>query len=86
MQYNTKSYYLWCSLDETKPDWRWQLTVSGRFAHRKEYVAKMGLSHDLTLVHYENLDGFRHEHGKDVRGHIFVMKKGIEENNKDDEL
>ena len=90
IQYNTKSQIilsLLYSLDETKPDWRWQLTASGRFAHRKEYVANMGLSHDLTLIHYENLDGFRHEHGKDVRGHIFVMKKGIEENNnKDDEL
>ena len=23
------------TLKESKPDWRWQLTASGRFAHRK---------------------------------------------------
>ena len=64
------------SLGESKPDWRWQLTASGRFAHRKEYVASIGTTHDLTVIHYESLDGFRHEHGKDVRGHMFVMQKG----------
>lgn len=63
------------SLEESKPDWRWQLTPSGRFAHRKEYVVSVGKAHDLELVHYERLDGFRHEHGKDVRGHLFVMRK-----------
>jgi len=71
-------------LEESKPDWRWQLTASGRFAHRKKYVSTVGYTHDLTVVHYENLDGFRHEHGKDVRGHIFVMKK--ESDSKKDEL
>mmetsp|Transcript_111659 Transcript_111659/g.228589 ORF Transcript_111659/g.228589 Transcript_111659/m.228589 type:complete len:419 (+) Transcript_111659:109-1365(+) len=64
------------ALGESKPDWRWQLTASGRFAHRKEYVASIGTTHDLTVIHYESLDGFRHEHGKDVRGHMFVMQKG----------
>ena len=63
------------SLSETKPDWRWQLTASGRFAHRKEYIANVGREHGLTVVHYEALDGFRHELGKDVRGHAFLMKK-----------
>ena len=65
------------SLDTSKPDWRWQLTASGRFAHRKEYIATVGKKHDLEVVHYEKLDGFRHEHGKDVRGHLFVMKKVV---------
>mmetsp|Transcript_6576 Transcript_6576/g.13975 ORF Transcript_6576/g.13975 Transcript_6576/m.13975 type:complete len:503 (+) Transcript_6576:131-1639(+) len=63
------------TLLETKADWRWQLTASGRFAHRKEYIADIGRSHGLTIEHYESLDGFRHEQGKDVRGHMFVMKK-----------
>jgi predicted TPR repeat methyltransferase len=65
--------YVKYSLGETNPDWRWQLTASGRFAHRKEYIAAVGEAHDLTVVHYETLDGFRHEHGTDVRGHLFVM-------------
>jgi len=72
------------TLDKTKPGWKWQLTASGRFAHRKEYVINLGRSHKLSLVHYESLDGFRHEHGKDVRGHLFVMKKSINKN--EDEL
>ena len=63
------------SLMETKPDWRWQLTPSGRFAHRKEYVEQIAEAYRLELMHYESLDGFRHEMGKAVRGHIFVMKK-----------
>lgn len=62
-------------LNASKPDWRWQLTASGRFAHRKQYVLDVGTSHHLSLVHYETLDGFRHEHGRDVRGHLFVMQK-----------
>lgn len=62
-------------LAESKPDLRWQLTASGRFAHRKEYVAAVGQRHGLYLVHYEPMEGFRHELGKDVRGHAFLMKK-----------
>lgn len=65
-------------LGETKHDWRWQLTASGRFAHRKEYVESVGHAHDLTVVHYESLDGFRHEKGKDVKGHMYVMKKATD--------
>ena len=64
-----------CSLMHSKPEWRWQLTPSGRFAHRKEYVEEVGSTHQLELIHYESLDGFRHEMGKAVRGHIFVMRK-----------
>jgi len=63
------------TLAETKPDWRWQLTASGRFAHRKEYVLATGEAHKLQLVHYEKLDDFRFERGVGVSGHIFVMKK-----------
>jgi len=62
-------------LSTTKPDWRWQLTASGRFAHGKEYVLEVGESHGLSLVHYEKLDNFRYERGVGVRGHIFVMRK-----------
>lgn len=63
------------SLDVSKPDWRWQLTPSGRFAHRKGYVLTVGTTRGLELVHYEPLDGFRFEQGSEVRGHLFVMKK-----------
>jgi len=70
------------TLATSKPDWRWQLTASGRFAHRKEYVLNVGKKFDLELVHYEPLDGFRFEHGVGVRGHIFVMRKTV----KDQEL
>lgn len=63
------------TLTSTKPDWRWQLTASGRFAHRKEYVLSVGKKFNLDLVYYEPLDGFRFEHGVGVRGHIFVMQK-----------
>lgn len=62
-------------LAETKPDWRWQLTASGRFGHRKDYVIQIGAEHNFELVNYEPLDGFRYEHGVGVRGHIFVMQK-----------
>lgn len=62
-------------LAESKPDWRWQLTPSGRFAHRKEYVEQVGNAHQLNVIYYESLDGFRKEMGKAVRGHMFVMKK-----------
>ena len=62
-------------LAETKPEWRWQLTASGRFAHHKEYALAVGQAHQLELVHYEELNDFRFEKGVGVRGHIFVMKK-----------
>ncbi|KAL7569844.1 hypothetical protein ACA910_008513 [Epithemia clementina (nom. ined.)] len=65
------------TLSESKPDWRWQLTASGRFAHRKEYVIATGQRHGLTLVHYETLDNFRYEQGQGVRGHLFVMTKTV---------
>jgi len=63
------------TLATTKPDWRWQLTASGRFAHRKDYVLSVAKKFDLELIHYEPLDGFRFEHGVGVRGHIFVVQK-----------
>lgn len=59
----------------TKPDWRWQLTASGRFAHRKQYVLDMATENSLRLVHYERLINFRFENGVGVRGHIFVLQK-----------
>jgi len=55
--------------------WRWQLTASGRFAHRKEYVIRTANEHDFQVVHYETLDNFRYESGAGVRGHVFVMQK-----------
>lgn len=70
------------SLQESKPAWRWQLTASGRFAHRKDYVKATGEAHNLHILHYEALDGFRFERGVAVRGHAFVMQK-IAENDKE---
>ncbi|KAI2503964.1 methyltransferase domain-containing protein [Fragilaria crotonensis] len=62
-------------LAESKPDWRWQLTASGRFAHNRHYVEDIGKEHDLHLFHYEPLENFRYENGKGVNGHIFIMQK-----------
>jgi predicted TPR repeat methyltransferase len=67
------------SLNITKPGWRWMLTPSGRFAHNKEYVKTLGGKHSLHTMYYEHLDGFRYENGVPVRGHIFVMKKMVEQ-------
>jgi predicted TPR repeat methyltransferase len=44
-------------LETTKSDWRWQLTASGRFAHRKEYVVKAVEDHGFTVLCYEPLVG-----------------------------
>ena len=75
------------SLTETKPDWRWQLTASGRFAHNKEYVASVGRQRGLETIYYQPLEGFRHEMGVDVRGHVFVMQKtGKQSSSSTDEL
>jgi predicted TPR repeat methyltransferase len=62
-------------LAETKANWRWQLTASGRFAHRHEYVIEVANRYHLSLVHYEPLLNFRYEKGVGVRGHIFVLQK-----------
>jgi len=62
-------------LTEMKPDWKWQLTPSGRFAHRYEYVKAVGEGNMLTVIRYEQMDGFRKEGSGDVRGHVFVMQK-----------
>jgi len=70
-------------LQELKPEWSWQLTPSGRVAHRKEYVEKTARAHSLDTVLYETLDNFREENGVGVRGHLFVLKKQKE---KRDEL
>lgn len=62
-------------LSESKPNWRWQLTASGRFAHNRRYVEEIGKDHDLHLIHYEPLENFRYENGKGVSGHIFILQK-----------
>ena len=63
------------TLTATKPDWRWQLTASGRFAHRRTYVEAVSLDSQLKVVHYEPLDDFRFEKGTGVRGHLFIVQK-----------
>jgi len=62
-------------LDQMKPDWKWQLTPSGRFAHRYDYVEAVGKKFMLTTLRYEQMDGFRKEGSGDVRGHVFIMQK-----------
>ena len=62
-------------LDQVKPDWRWQLTPSGRVAHRKQFVEATAAKHSLNVILYETLDNFREESGRGVRGHMFVLKK-----------
>lgn len=66
-------------LRETRPDWRWQLTPSGRFAHNRDYVEAVGKEHSLKTIHYEQMNGFRKEGRNDVRGHIFIMQKVIKD-------
>lgn len=58
-----------------RPDWRWQITPSGRISHRKEYVEAIAKDNSFEVVLYENLDGFRREKNVDVPGHLFVLKK-----------
>ena len=64
-------------LDQLKPEWRWQIGASGRIAHRKSYIEDTAKDHSLSVVLYEKLDSFRTEKGVGVRGHFFVLKKGI---------
>lgn len=51
-------------LDTSKPDWRWQLTASGRFAHRKDYVVTTAKQHSMDVIHYEPLNGKWIGHGR----------------------
>jgi predicted TPR repeat methyltransferase len=44
-------------LVSTKNDWRWQLTASGRFAHRKDYVVLAAQQHGFAVEYYEPLNG-----------------------------
>ena len=83
MKYLTNFAYTSFSLQETKPDWRWQLTASGRFAHRRQYVEAVGKKHGLKAISYVPLDGFRFESGVPVRGHIFIMTKLQRNNNQE---
>lgn len=68
-----------------KPDWRWQITPSGRIAHRKQYVETVAQVNSFEVVMYENLDGFRREKSVDVPGHFFVLKK-VPKSSSNDEL
>ena len=70
-----RTIMLYFRLSESKPDWRWQLTASGRFAHRKDYVVSLANQNSFRVLYYESIDGFRSESGKEVRGHLFVLNK-----------
>ena len=64
--------------------WRWQLTPSGRVAHRKEYVDEVAKANGFQTVLYDTLDNFREEKGEGVRGHLFVLRR--DSSLKNDEL
>ena len=57
-----------------KPNWIWQITPSGQFAHRKEYVEPVADVNDLEAMHYDRMDEFRYEKEIPVQGHLFVLK------------
>ncbi|KAL7485585.1 hypothetical protein ACHAW6_011174 [Cyclotella cf. meneghiniana] len=69
-----------------RPSWRWQITPSGRIAHRKDYVESVARNNSFRVVLYEKLDGFRKENGAAVPGHFFVMKKSNNSSPRNDEL
>mmetsp|Transcript_15379 Transcript_15379/g.26263 ORF Transcript_15379/g.26263 Transcript_15379/m.26263 type:complete len:553 (+) Transcript_15379:45-1703(+) len=62
-------------LNAIVPEWRWQLTPSGRVAHRKEYVEDIAKENGFQTVLYDKLDNFRAEKGEGVRGHLFVLRR-----------
>jgi len=62
-------------LNAIVPQWRWQLTPSGRVAHRKEYVEDIAKANSFQTILYDKLDNFRAEKGEGVRGHLFVLRK-----------
>lgn len=62
-------------LNAIVPQWRWQLTPSGRVAHRKEYVEDIATASGFQTILYDKLDNFRVEKGEGVRGHLFVLRK-----------
>ena len=62
-------------LDNERPDWRWKLTPSGRFAHRKGYIEDVLKATGLVLVGYEAMVNFRFENGVGVIGHMVVARK-----------
>jgi predicted TPR repeat methyltransferase len=58
-----------------RPEWRWQITPSGRIAHRREYVETVANDNSFEVALYKDLNGFRKENGVDVPGHFFVLKR-----------
>ena len=62
-------------LDNERPDWRWKLTPSGRFAHRKGYIEDVLKATGLVLVEYEAMVDFRYENGVGVMGPMVVARK-----------
>ncbi len=63
------------ALTESNSSWRWTLTPSGRFAHRKSYVASTLQDNGMRVEAYREMVGFRYENGKPVAGHIFIARK-----------
>jgi len=63
------------TLNAANPEWRWTLTPSGRFAHRKEYVVEALERRGMRIEAYQPMTGFRYENGKAVVGHLFIASK-----------
>ena len=63
------------TLSAANPDWRWSLTPSGRFAHRKEYVVDALRKVGMKVKGYRPMEGFRYENGRPVFGHMFLAVK-----------
>ena len=57
------------------------LLIPSLLLFQTEYVAELSEELGLKVIHYEELDGFRFEHGVEVRGHMFVLQKKSQEAN-----
>ena len=49
-----------------------EMTVSGRFAHRKEYVEQIAAQHDFNVLRYREVLLREQQHGQ-VMGHLFLL-------------
>lgn len=52
----------------------WSLQRSGRFSHRQSYLETLARAHGLHVEYYEQIVP-RMELGKEIQGHLFVLRK-----------
>jgi predicted TPR repeat methyltransferase len=60
------------ALDTGKP---WAITPSNRFAHALDYVEQVAVAAGFTVVETKGA-ALRREHGKDVAGHLVLLRAG----------